>query len=152
MVVAVMLGTLPSELLPQQLRSITYPAVLLVLALILLEILFELYERSERKELEPIDSNQLYDRILGIVENERKVNIKYLAVAGRVGWQNVLEKLLDENKPDSLIAKRTQFTIEVALLNPEQCKSESILERFDTVESTAQCLEDGGANTKDQCA
>ncbi|MFQ5903956.1 MAG: hypothetical protein ACE5JO_09720, partial [Candidatus Binatia bacterium] len=142
MILGVLLGTLPSELLPQQLRSITYTAVLLVLALILMEILFELYERivTERKEVNLINSNQLYSEILGIVANERKVNIKYLALAGRFGWQNVLEKLLNENEPNSLIAKRIQFTIEVALLDPKRCKSDAIFERFDTVESTAPSI------------
>ncbi len=142
MILAVLLGTLPSELLPEKVQAISYPAVLLILALILMEILFELYERivRERKELNLINSNQLYSEILQIVANERKVNIKYLALAGRFGWQNVIEKLLNENDPDSLVAKRAQFTIDIALLNPDRVRSEPLFERFDAVEATARSI------------
>ncbi len=142
MIVAVMLGSLPDELLPERMRAITNTAVLLALALILMEILFEVYERvvKEKKELNLINSNQLFQEIQDIVIKERKVDIKYLALAGRFGWQNVLEKMLNENEPNSLISKRIEFNIEIALLDPEQAKSDAMFERFDMLESTTRSI------------
>ena len=86
---------------PAAARGITYTAVLVVLSLILMQILFEIYERvvKEQKEINLIDSNELYSKILDIVSSERHVTIKYIGVAGRHGWTSVLEKLLNEHNP-----------------------------------------------------
>jgi len=142
MILAVLSTTLPSELLPEKIRAVGHTSILLALALILMEVLFDLYEHvvTESKEVNMINSNDLYSEILGIVGKEKKINIKYIALAGRFGWQNVLEKLLNENEPNSLISKRIQFDIQVALLNPEECKKNPIFERFDTIESTQRSI------------
>ncbi len=103
MILAVLLGSLPAELIPEKLKGVTYATILMILALILMEILFELYEKvvKENKKLNQINSNELYAEISGIVGNEKKVSIKFIGVAGRFGWQNVIEKLLNENAPNS---------------------------------------------------
>lgn len=140
MILAVLATTLPDGLLPEKVEAIGYTSILLALALILMEVLFDLYEHvvTENREVNIINSNELYSEIAGIVGNQKKINIKYLALAGRFGWQNVLEKLLNENDPNSLISKRIQFDIDVALFNPEECKKNPMFERFDTIESTAR--------------
>ncbi|MEM9353831.1 MAG: hypothetical protein AAGA92_12520 [Planctomycetota bacterium] len=140
MTLAVVLGAFPPNVLPEGARTVTYTAVLLILSLILLEVLFEIYERvvTEEKQLNLIDSNDLYSEILGIVSDKRTVNIKFLAVAGRVGWVNVLSKLLDRNHPESLPARRISFKVEVALLDPEYCRDNAIFEEFDVVERTVK--------------
>lgn len=143
MLIAVLLESLPTVLLPASTRDITYSAVLVVLALILMQILFEVYERvvKDQKKLNIIESNELYSKILDIVSNERKVTIKYLGVAGRHGWTSVLDKLLNENHQDSLIANRTQFNIDVALLNPKaRDANERVYRRFQAVTSIADAV------------
>ncbi len=135
MILAVLLGSLPTELIPEKLKGVTYATILMILALILMEILFELYEKvvKENKKLNQINSNELYAEILGIVGNEKKVSIKFIGVAGRFGWQNVIEKLLNENVPKSLISNKSQFHINIALLNPEVCAKYDYFQRFDVV-------------------
>lgn len=144
MLVALLLQSVPADLLPERVRDVSYTAVLLVLALILLQILFEIYEKVVRgeRQLNMIDSNELYSSILAIVSNERRVSIKYLGVAGRHGWAAVLEKLLDENRPDSLISNKTQFEVDVALLDPGvRDASQTIYRRFEAVSSIASSVE-----------
>jgi len=135
MIIAVFLGALPSEIIPPQFKDITFTSVLLILSLILMEILFELYEKivKDKSRINQINSNELYDEIQGIVGNEKKVSIKFIGVAGRFGWQNVIEKLLNENDPNSLISNKTQFEIQMALLSPETCNRHKYFERFDAV-------------------
>lgn len=144
MLVALALQSLPSDLLPPTVRDITYASVLLVLALILLGVLFEIYEKvvKDRRQLNLIDSNELYSSILDIVSNEKRVSIKYLGVAGRHGWASVLEKLLNENHPDSLVANKTQFEIDVALLDPTvRDANEAMYRRFESVSSIAASVQ-----------
>lgn len=142
MILAVLATTLPDGLLPAKLEAVGYTSILLALALILMEVLFDLYEHvvTENKEVNIINSNELYSEILGIVGKDKKVRIKYIALAGRFGWQNVLEKLLNENDPNSLVSKRIQFEIEIALFDPAECKKNPMFERFDTIESTARSI------------
>lgn len=144
MLTALMLDSLPSSFLPPSTRAFAYLGVLLVLALILMKILFEIYEKvvKDEKKLDTIESGELYASILNIVSNERSVTIKCLGVAGRNAWTNVLEKLLDENNSDSLIANRTKFDIDISLLNPEfLCTNEHLFQRFGVVTSIANSIE-----------
>lgn len=84
MVLVVLLGSLPSDLLSSNIREISFSAVLLVMALILMGILFELYEATvkENRHINQINSNDLYEKILGIVSNEKKVSINLLVSQG----------------------------------------------------------------------
>ena len=144
MFIAVLLESLPSELIPNEVEGVAYSTVLVMLGLILLQVLFEIYEKvvHGRKELNIIDSNELYSKILDIVVDEKKVSIKYLGVAGRHGWTSVLDKLLNENNADSLVANKTRFAVDVALLNPEVRKDQDeIFRRFQVVESIAVSVE-----------
>jgi len=141
---AVCLATLPSEFLPENVQKVSYMVMLLVLALILLEMLFEIYESTvkNKKKLNIVNSNDLYGEILDIVSNQKSVNIKYLGVAGRHGWTGILDKLLNENNPDSLIANKINFEIDIALLNPEtQEKHNDIYKRFSTVGVAADTIQ-----------
>lgn len=142
MVLAVALGTLPSEFLPSSISSITYSTVLLLLALILMEMLFEIYEKvvKEKKQINQINSTSLYNEISKIVNNEKTVNIKLIGVAGRFGWQNVIEKLLNENDPDSLINNKTRFNISIALIEPKNCEKYDYYERFEVVSTTVKTI------------
>ena len=142
MMAAVIFTTIPIDVLPDKLKYAPM-AVLLVLALIILEILFEIYEKVVKgtRKMNQINSNDLYNEIQGIVGNEKKVSIKLIGVAGRFGWQNVLEKLLNENDPDSLISNRTEFDIKIALIDPKMCKENKYMERFDGVASTIKSIE-----------
>lgn len=137
MLVAVVMEVLPEELWPQSIRGMAQTGVLLVLALILMEILFEIYEKvvKERSRVNIINSNELFSKISNIVKNEKNVEIQYIGLAGRHGWQNVIEKLLNENSRDSIVNK-VKFKIEVGLLDPVLCEQDKeTFERFDMVQS-----------------
>lgn len=142
MIVAVALGTIPSDLLPRSISTIAYSTVALILALILMEILFEIYEKvvKEKKQINQINSTSLYSEISKIVNNEKYINIKLIGVAGRFGWQNVIEKLLNENEPDSLINNKTKFNIEIALIDPENCEKFHYFERFEAVSTIVKSI------------
>lgn len=135
MLVALGLQSLPPDLLPDGLQQITYTAMILVLALILMEMLFTIYEKvtEEKATLNMIEASELYKSILTIVMNEKNVSIKYIGVAGRIGWTTVLAKLLNENNADSLVANRTKYNVQVALLNPNIQKDSLLYDRFGTV-------------------
>jgi hypothetical protein len=100
-----------------------------------MEVLFEIYEKvvKEKKHINQINSTNLFNEISKIVSNEKSVNIKLIGVAGRFGWQNVIEKLLNENEPDSLINNKTKFNIEIALIDPESCTKHEYFEKFEVV-------------------
>ena len=137
MILAVTVEALPEELLPESVRGITQTGVLLMLALILMEILFEIYEKvvKERSRVNIVNSNEIFTKIYNIVKNEKKVKIQYIGLAGRHGWQNVIEKMLNENTKESIINK-VKFDIQIALLDPKVCEAEKeIYERFDMVGS-----------------
>lgn len=136
MFVALLLQSLPSELMPEPVHDITYTVMILVLALILMQILFVIYENSikGKKKLNIIGASELYNSILAIVLKEKNVSIKYIGVAGRIGWTNVLAKLINENNPDSLVANRTKFEIDIALLNPSvKDEKNDLFKRFEAV-------------------
>jgi len=141
---SVLLETLPSELIPEQSRPFVYASLLTALALILLEVLFKIYEKSVKNESKfaLLEANELYSKILDIVNDEKKVSIKYIGIAGRNGWNTVLQKLLNENDPSSLISNRTEFRIEIALFNPEKVnKSDDKFKKFDSVSTISQIIE-----------
>lgn len=134
--VAVLLESLPQEMLPEGARSISYTGVLLVLALILLQVLFDIYERvmEGRKEINIIKSNDLYASIHDIASKEKYVNIKYVGVAGRHGWSNVIEKMINENDSESLVQKKIRFDIDIALMDPgELAQRPSGFRRFEAL-------------------
>jgi len=141
---SVLLETLPSQFIPEQSRTYVYATLLIALALILLEVLFKIYEKSVKNESKfgLIDSNDLHSKILDIVNDEEKVSIKYVGIAGRNGWNTVLQRLLNENDPSSLISNRTDFNIEIALFNPEKVSgSKSEFERFDSVTNITKTID-----------
>ncbi|PHQ58839.1 MAG: hypothetical protein COC08_09620 [Maribacter sp.] len=144
MFVALLLQTLPTDLMPKSVQGHTYMVMLLILALILMEILFTIYENSikDKAKLNIIEAGELYDSILAIVLKEKNVTIKYIGVAGRIGWTNVITKLLNENNPDSLVANRTKFNVEIALLNPKTQNDDKDYKRFKTVNEISDQIKD----------
>ncbi|PCI65987.1 MAG: hypothetical protein COB26_11900 [Piscirickettsiaceae bacterium] len=132
--IAVIIEALPDELLPASSGTSARVATLLVLSFILMEILFEIHETLVKKssKLIRIKSNDLFSRIARIVKDEKHPTIQYIGVAGRHGWQTVIEKLLVDNSKDSVL-DAAKFEIEIALINPKQCEETSLLERFDIV-------------------
>lgn len=140
MLVVVLLQSLPADLLPGRVRETAGTGALIALALILLEMLFEIYEKTVNapRGVNLINSNDLYRDIREIVADEREVSIQYIGVAGRHGWQNVLEKMLNEHDPDSLTEK-VRFTIEVALVEPALCTPDDpVFSRFEMAGAIAR--------------
>jgi len=143
MFVAILLQSLPSDLMPKQIQDITYSVMILVLALIIMEMMFTIYEKvtEEKATLNIIESGDLFNSIQAIVLKEKSVSIKYIGVAGRIGWTNVLSNLLNENDADSMVANRTRFNVEVALINPETQGENSNYSRFSTVKDISSQIE-----------
>lgn len=140
MLVVVLVQSLPATLLPETVQEVTSTGALIALALIVLEMLFEIYEKTVKapRGLNVINSNDLYREIREIVADEREVTIQYLGLAGRHGWQNVLEKMLNEHDPDSL-AEKVRFELEVALVEPERCRPEDpVFGRFEMAGAIAR--------------
>lgn len=146
-ITAVVLETVPFPILPDEVRQGAFLSAVLALTLVLLEILFTIYEKTtEERELKVIKSNEVYNKIVDIIGNERSVNIKYIGVAGRHGWEQVLAKLLSEQESNSLIANRKKFEIDVAFLNPEfksiNKRLERLYKKFAAVGNIAEKAED----------
>ena len=143
MFVALLLESIPTEFMPPSIQQTTYTVMILVLALILMEMLFTVYEKAieEKATLNIIEAGDLYNSILAIVLNEKNVSIKYIGVAGRIGWTNVLAKLLNENDADSMVANRTKFKVQVALLDPKVQNQNSDFKRFGTVGDISEQIE-----------
>lgn len=148
MFVALALQSLPAELMPKQVQQVTYTVMILVLALIIMEMLFTIYENSikEKATLNIIEAGELYDSVLAIVLKEKNVSIKYIGVAGRIGWTNVIAKLLNENNPDSLVANRTKYSVDVALLNPDSQGKNKDFKRFKTVAEISEQINDAASH------
>ena len=86
-------------------------------------------------------AGEVHKKIESIVQKEKYVNIKYIGVAGRNGWTNVLSKLIDENDPNSLVANRTKFKIDIGLLDPKMQKDNpKKYERFGQVENISKSI------------
>lgn len=110
------------------------------LAIILLEILFQVYEKivADKGYLKIIKPNALYDEILNLVKTSKKVDVKYIGVAGRFGWYSVLSRLLDKSNDDSL-HDANKFNVEIALISPEFFEdNKDQLEKYDALFSITQ--------------
>ena len=137
MLLAVLIEALPDEFIPESIRGVSKTGILLVLAVILMEVLFEIYEKvvKARSRVNIINSNELFAQIHNIIKHEKKVHIQYIGLAGRNGWRNIIEKLLNKSPKESIINK-IKFDIEIALIDPELSgKENDIYERFDMVGS-----------------
>ncbi len=123
MLIAITIESLPSDLLPKNISVFTNTAILIVLAMILMQILFTIYDKvTEEKELIPIITpDELLKEVHRVCEKEKRISIKYIAIAGRFGWNNVLAKLIDEASPFNLVGK--DISLDIALLSPEYQKS-----------------------------
>ena len=140
MLVVVLVQSLPASLLPKNVQEVTSTGALIALALIVLEMLFEIYEKTVKapRGLNVINSNDLYREVREIVADEREVTIQFIGLAGRHGWQNVLEKMLNDHDPDSL-AEKVRFEIEVALIEPERCTPDDpVFGRFEMAGAIAR--------------
>ena len=140
MIFAAVLSSPLQELLPESVSKYALSGTVLALSLILMEMAFQIYEEvlKEDATLNIINSNELYGKISNIVKNEKSISIQFIGVAGRNGWQNVIEKFMMEKSSDSIINK-IKFNIEVALLDPDECQRHmDIFERFDMVSSVVK--------------
>jgi hypothetical protein len=109
--------------------------LLVTVVMILLEILFQVYEKvvADKSLLKVIKPNQLYDELLNLVQTSKRVDIKYIGVAGRFGWYSVLSRLLDKSNNDSL-HDATKFNVEIALVSPEFYENnKNYLDKFDAL-------------------
>ncbi|WP_298556332.1 hypothetical protein [uncultured Algibacter sp.] len=152
MFIAVLLESPIVEFLKDEDKRAVQVVMLIFLSLILMQMMFEMYEKiiKEDKGLNLMASGELHKKIESIIQKEKSVNIKYIGVAGRNGWNNVLSKLIDENNPNSLVSNRTKFTIDVGLLNPEVQKDNSgIYERFGEVENISNSIKNASGYISD---
>ena len=143
MIFAAFLSSPLQELLPDSVSEYALAGTVLALSLILMEMAFQIYEEvlKDDAKLNIINSNELYGKISSIVKNEKSITIQFIGVAGRNGWQNVIEKFMMEKSSDSIINK-IKFNIEVALLDPKECdRHMDIFERFDMVSSVVKQIE-----------
>lgn len=109
--------------------------LLVTIAMILLEVLFQVYEKvvAGRSQLKVIKPNALYDELLNLIKTSKSVDIQYIGVAGRFGWYSVLSRLLDKSNDDSL-HDATKFNVEIALISPEFYENnKDYLHKFDAL-------------------
>lgn len=94
--------------------------LVVALSIMMLEILFQIYEKvvAKKTSLKRIGPNALYDEILPLIKNSKNVDIKYIGAAGRHGWTPVLAKLLDKSTADSLHDVHS-FRVKMALISPK---------------------------------
>jgi hypothetical protein len=109
--------------------------LLVVIAFILLEILFQVYEKvvADKGRLKVIKPNMLYDELLNLIKTSKDIKIQYIGVAGRFGWYSVLSRLLDKSSEDSLYDANS-FSVEVALISPTFYEeNKGYLDKFDAL-------------------
>ncbi|MBL4566718.1 MAG: hypothetical protein JKY85_01580 [Porticoccus sp.] len=143
MIFAAVLSSPLQALLPESISEYALAGTILALSLILVEMIFQIYEEvlKDDAKLNIISSNELYGKISNIIRNEKSISIQFIGVAGRNGWQNVIEKFMMEKSSDSIINK-IKFNIEMALLDPNECDRQiDIFERFDMVSSVVKQIE-----------
>ena len=85
--VALLVDVLPSELFPGNSIESIQIGLIFTLSLIILEVVFDIYARVKEgnKRIKIIKSNELLENIHRLVENERNIEIDYVAIAGRHG-------------------------------------------------------------------
>jgi len=95
--IALLVDVLPGELFPGNSIESIQIGLIFALSLIILEVVFDIYERvkDSNKRIRIIKSNNLLENINRLVENDRTIDIDYVAIAGRHGWSIVLAKFLD---------------------------------------------------------
>lgn len=109
--------------------------LLVIIAFILLEILFQVYEKvvADKGRLKVIKPNMLYDELLNLIKTSKDIKIQYIGVAGRFGWYSVLSRLLDKSNEDSL-HDANSFNVEIALISPDFYeKNKADLDKFDAL-------------------
>ena len=73
MFVAILLQSLPSDLMPKQIQDITYSVMILVLALIIMEMMFTIYEKVTERKLINCSYHRIYSSKLRRAERAVKV-------------------------------------------------------------------------------
>lgn len=126
----VAIESLPPNVIPDSIYHSSLFAAGLILGLIILQILFEIYDKvTEDKNLSIMNTNELLTKIYGLANDEKEVSIKYIGIAGRYGWATVIKRMLDSNSDYSLAGKK--LNISMALLSPEyQQEHHDIYARF----------------------
>lgn len=141
--VALLVDVLPGELFPGNSIESIQIGLIFTLSLIILEVVFDIYARvkDSNKRIKIIKSNELLHDIYRLVENERSIDIDYVAIAGRHGWSTVLAKFLDPENDLNLLNKR-EVTVRIALVD------EQVLEdlgdgktRYSTVDAIIEEIE-----------
>jgi len=123
------------SIFPSEVTQKIEMTLVVTVAMILLEVLFQVYEKivADRGRLKVINPNALYDEILNLVKTSKSINIQCIGVAGRFGWYSVLSRLLDKSNNDSL-HDASSFNVEIALISPEFYEAnKSHLDKFDAL-------------------
>jgi len=144
--VVVVLEMVPTGLLPWNTGLYLYGGALIGLLYMILEMLFEIYEKvlTERKELNIIDADKVYDEIKDIIlgSKSKRADIQCIGVAGRNGWTNVIEKLTQENNDSYLVKKSIEFKIDIALLDKDIWEQHSnAFRRIDNYSKTIENIQ-----------
>lgn len=142
----VILQIVSPEELPWNTGLYLYGGALLWLLYTILEMLFEIYEKVvvERKELNIIDADKVYDEIKDIIlgSKAKRCDIQCIGVAGRNGWTNVIEKLTQENNDAYLVKNSIEFNIDIALLDKDIWEQHSnAFRRIDNYSKTIENIE-----------
>ena len=141
--VALLVDVLPSELFPGNSIESIQIGLIFTLSLIILEVVFDIYDRvkDSNKRIKIIKSNDLLENIHRLVEHDRSIDIDYVAIAGRHGWNTVLAKFLDPENDLNLLNKR-QVNVRIALV------ADSVLDelgdgktRYSTVDAIIEEIE-----------
>ncbi|WP_420589061.1 hypothetical protein [Bacterioplanoides sp.] len=117
LILAVLVDVLPDGLIPSEAEQEIQIALIFGLSLIMIGVLFEilnmLQENSNR--VTTLEFTDLSTEIYRLIQNEREINIQYVAVAGISGWP-ILANFLDENDAKSQLHKK-KVNIEIAVID-----------------------------------
>lgn len=125
LVVVLFLDRVPRQIINDDVASNFKIAAGVVIGLIALQILLEIYERLDQSltSLPILKSNDLLSNIYKLLEKERKVEIDFIGVAGRNGWQKVISYLLDATDDQHCILDKRSVKIRIALINNKALKA-----------------------------
>ena len=135
--IALLVDILPDGIIPSQYDSQLQQGLIFALSLIMVGVLFEILTilKENNTQVETLEYGDLTNSIFKLIENERDIDIKYIAVAGLTGWP-IIANMLDERDARNQLHKRS-VNIEVAVISPQALNLvEKAHARYSGVENT----------------
>ena len=117
--IALLVDILPDGIIPSQYDAKLQQGLIFALSLIMVGVLFEILTilKENNTQVETLEYGDLTNSIFKLIENERDIDIKYIAVAGLTGWP-IIANMLDERDARNQLHKRS-VNIEVAVISPQ---------------------------------